>query len=72
MSNRPSHIVYQVIENKSSDGKDFWMKMGAGWEHNDSKGFNLTLDAVPLNGKLVIRQATEKNEPTAEDIEQAN
>lgn len=70
MSNKPSHNVYQVIENKSSDGKDFWTKVGAAWEHKDHKGYNISLDAVPLTGKIVIREATEKPEPTQEDREQ--
>lgn len=70
MSNKPSHNVYQVIENKASDGKDYWSKIGAGWKHKDNKGYNISLDAIPLTGKIVIREATDKAEPTQEDREQ--
>ncbi|WP_346658407.1 hypothetical protein [Bradyrhizobium sp. 134] len=34
----------------------FWTKIGAAWEHKDGKGFNILLTAMPLNGRLVIRQ----------------
>lgn len=41
----------------------FWTKIGAAWEHEDRKGFNILLTAMPLNGRLVIR------EPKPQDAE---
>lgn len=41
----------------------FWTKIGAAWEHEDRKGFNIILSAMPLNGRLVIR------EPKPQDAE---
>lgn len=54
--NRPSHIAYQV-----RDGKDdaIWTRIGAAWRHKDGKGFNLQLDAVPLDGRITLREAHE-------------
>ncbi len=34
----------------------FWTKIGAAWLHEDAKGFNVTLTAMPVNGRLVIRE----------------
>lgn len=34
----------------------FWTKIGAAWEHEDRKGFNILLTAMPLNSGLVIRK----------------
>ncbi len=50
---KPSHIVYQVREG----GKDqsFWDRVGSAWAHDDGKGFNVQLHAVPLDGRLVLR-----------------
>jgi hypothetical protein len=34
----------------------FWTKIGAAFPHEDGKGFNILLTAVPVNGKLVVRE----------------
>ena len=49
---KPSHAVY-VVEGEGDN--TFWTKIGAAWEHQDGKGLNITLSALPLNGRLVIR-----------------
>lgn len=36
--------------------KAFWTKIGAAWLHEDRKGFNILLTAMPINGRLVIRE----------------
>lgn len=54
--NRPTHVAYQI-----RDGKDesIWTRIGAAWRHKDGKGFNLQLDAVPLDGRITLREAGE-------------
>ena len=53
-SNKPSHRVHAVT--KRGD-KSYWTDIGVVWAHKDGKGFNLTLDFLPLNGaELVIRE----------------
>ncbi|NMG39764.1 hypothetical protein GRZ55_10970 [Chelativorans sp. ZYF759] len=48
----PTHGVF-VVE---GDGKDaFWTRIGGAWAHRDGQGFNLTLAALPLSGRLVVR-----------------
>ena len=49
---RPSHAVY-IVEGEGESA--FWTKVGAAWQHADGEGLNLTLTALPLNGRLVIR-----------------
>ena len=53
----PTHRVYTLLPRKSSDGEDenFWLNIGSAFEHADGKGFNLILEALPLDGKLVLR-----------------
>ena len=59
-SKTPSHIAYQV---KERDEKDtIWTRIGAMWPHKDGKGFNLQLDAVPLDGRVTFRVPTESKE----------
>jgi hypothetical protein len=58
---RPTHRAYAVT--KQGD-KSFWREIGAVWQHEDGRGFNLKLDMLPLNGaEIVIR------EPKADDSE---
>jgi hypothetical protein len=58
----PSHSVYHV---RSIEGRDkgFWTKIGSAWAHSDGQGFNVQLEGlVPLDGRLVLRIASEKKE----------
>ena len=36
-----------------------WLKIGAAFEHKDGKGYNLTLQALPTDGRLVLREYKE-------------
>jgi hypothetical protein len=56
-SKSPSHIAYQVRE---GNGKGYFTRIGAAWPHKDGKGFSVQLDAVPLDGRITLRVATEK------------
>lgn len=54
-NNKPSHTVYSIRE-VNKDQKDQWNKIGVAFAHNDSKGFSIRLEALPLDGKLTLRQ----------------
>lgn len=62
-SNRPSHAVY-VVEGEGRDA--FWTKVGSAWQHDDGEGFNLSLTALPLSGRLVVRKPKADPKPTRE------
>ena len=49
-NNRP-HGVF-VVDGEGDNA--FWTKIGAAWAHEDGKGFNVTLTAMPVGGRLVI------------------
>ena len=55
LKTQPSHGVY-VVEGDGS----YWTKVGAAWPHQDGDGFNITLTALPLSGRLVIRTKKEQ------------
>jgi len=50
---KPSHRLFQVTGEGDSA---FWSQIGAAWPNRDAKGFNLVLDAIPLNGRIVMRE----------------
>jgi len=49
----PQKRVYTIID-KGEGQKAFWCSIGAGWVNRDGS-FNLLLDALPVNGKLQVR-----------------
>ncbi len=56
----PTHVAYQV---KNRDGqKAFWTRIGSAWAHSDGAGFNIQLDAYPIDGKITLRVPAEKDE----------
>ena len=64
---QPTHRVYTLIARKNEKGDDepFWLNIGSAFAHSDGKGFNLVLQALPLDGKLVLREPKEPEpEPT--------
>jgi len=42
-----------IIE-KNGDGDDYWQRVGSAWTNKDGS-INLSMNALPLNGKLRIR-----------------
>ena len=50
---RMSHRVFTVIKREGEE--DFWLPIGAAFEHKDGKGLNVILQALPIGGKLVLR-----------------
>lgn len=56
----PSHAAYHVREGK--DGKSYWTRIGGAWAHADGAGFNLQIDAVPLDGRVTLRVPSDKKD----------
>jgi hypothetical protein len=56
-SNSPAHIAYHVRNGKSEKG--FWTRIGSAWQHSDGHGFNIQLDATPIDGRITLRVASE-------------
>jgi len=47
-------VVYTIIEKPGFD-KSFWVRIGRAFVNRDGS-FNLNLDALPVNGKLHLRE----------------
>ena len=50
----PTHHVF-VVDGESKDA--FSTRIGAAWQHADGQGFSMTLNAIPLDGRVVVRSA---------------
>jgi hypothetical protein len=54
---QPTHRAYSVIRREGQD--DFWLNLGLVFPHKDGGGFNIMLQALPLDGKIVCREITD-------------
>ena len=52
----PTHRAYTVIKRDGQD--DYWLNLGLVFPHKDGNGFNIVLQALPLDGKIVCREIT--------------
>ena len=56
----PTHRAFSVRNFGDDNKKSFWTPIGSAWENKDGKGFNIQLEAFPVNGRLTIRPIKEK------------
>ena len=57
--NPPSHRLFNV----TGDGDNArWTDIGVAWTIRDGKGFTLSLNAVPINGRVVMRIVDAKDD----------
>lgn len=55
----PTHSAYHV----RGEGKNaFWCRIGSAWQHADNSGFNIQIETVPLNGRIVLRTLEDKQD----------
>jgi len=58
-TNQPAFRAFTVIKREGQN--DFWAPIGAAFSHRDGLGFNILLRALPIDGKVVLRPAKEKD-----------
>lgn len=58
---KPDLIAYDV---RDVEGRKeaVWNTVGAVWLHKDGKGADVLLHAVPLTGRIVLRERSEKTD----------
>ncbi|MEL6243921.1 MAG: hypothetical protein AAFR73_12050 [Pseudomonadota bacterium] len=56
-SKTPTHVAYttKTVGNGDTE-KTVWNRIGAVWAHQDGEGLTVRLDALPLDGEIVIRK----------------
>jgi len=57
---RPSHIAFHV--RGGEDAKAYFNRIGSAFPHKDGEGYNILLDALPVDGKVVLRTPQERLE----------
>ena len=56
-----SHTAY-AVEDAPRGQKSYWTRIGRLFPHKDGKGYDLVLNALPINGRIVVRQEEPKEE----------
>lgn len=57
---KPAFRAYTVVKREGKE--DFWLNLGVAFAHDDGEGFNLLLQALPIDGKIVLRSYREEEE----------
>ena len=65
---QPTYQAYTVVKREGQD--DFWLNIGAAFMHQDGDGYNIVLQALPINGKIVLRPPKAQSEDAATDARQ--
>jgi hypothetical protein len=68
--NTPTHRAYSVIKREGQD--DYWLNIGLAFAHKDGNGFNIILQAFPLDGKIVCREVTDEEEKNRSSRDERN
>lgn len=61
MGNKKSLRVYTIVE-RGEDKKDLWLRIGTAFTNKDGS-LNVLLNALPLDGKLHIREEQDDASP---------
>ncbi len=61
---KPTYTAFTVRER--GDNKPFWLGIGSAWINADGS-LNVSLDAIPLDGKLCLRVRKDKDAEPSQD-----
>jgi hypothetical protein len=66
MNSKPALIAYTVKE-RGNKQKPFWVRIGGAWPFESGRsGFTIQLDALPLDGRIVLAEPKAAEAETAE------
>lgn len=56
--NKPTFYAY-IVRDRGRDRPGIWTRIGAAWPHEKGNGLTVTLDALPLDGRIVLMEPKE-------------
>ena len=57
---KPALRAYSVVNR--DHGKSVWLPIGAAFIHQDGIGFNVVLQALPIDGRIVLRPIDQRTD----------
>jgi len=65
-SNNDPVLIAYTVRDRSKNQKAIWTRVGAAWPHDKGAGFNVQLEALPLDGRLVLIEPKSDDANSAE------
>jgi hypothetical protein len=63
MSSKPTFIAYSV-KDRGRNQKPFWVRIGGAWRFESGEnGYTIQLDALPLDGRIVLAEPKPETDP---------
>jgi hypothetical protein len=56
MSNKKPTLIAYTVKDRGEGQKDIWTRIGAAWPHGSGNGLSIQLDALPLDGRIVLTE----------------
>lgn len=71
MHKKPTLIAY-AVKQRGNEQKAIWTRIGAAWPHaKGGNGFSIELEALPVDGRLVLIEPKDSAENTPTDGDDA-
>jgi hypothetical protein len=58
---KPGLIAYAVKQPVGAEPKPIWTRIGAAWPHENGRGYSIRLEALPIDGRIVLVEPAEPN-----------
>lgn len=59
---KPTHIAYEVRDPEYNSREPLISRIGAVWPHKDGEGYDVILNANPVNGRVMLRTVRDRLE----------
>jgi len=70
MTSNPDYVAYTVRDrgtDKNGEKRDpFWCRIGSAFAHEKGEGFNIILDSLPIDGRVVLRRPKSDDDKNGE------
>ena len=63
------YLLGCTVRSDGSGERSYWSKIAVAWAHKDGNGYNVQMEALPVNGKLVLRTVSDDQDETGELFE---
>ena len=55
-------VAYAVQDGRAGQ-KSYWTRIGRVFEHKDGKGFDVVLNALPVDARIILRREEPREQP---------
>jgi len=65
-ADKPTLIAYTVKDGQGAEPKAIWTRIGAAWPHSNGGGYSIRLEALPVDGRIVLLVPLIEAQPAAQ------